>query len=844
MARFTIDYGIDLGTTNSAIARMENGKPVIKKTNTQKDTLPSCVSVQKNKTIYVGDQAYGQLEKEFQLALKNSDYKLNTFSEFKRTMGTETKYHSPFLNKDFSSEELSAEVLKKLKSFITEDNFKSVVITVPARFDAIKKNATVNAAKFAGFNQVELIQEPYAASLAYGLNISQKDAFWLVFDFGGGTFDAVLMKMEDSTPTVIDSGGDNQLGGKDIDLAIIDNILIPHIKENFSISNILEDPLKRELFRNSWKHKVEEAKISLSFNSEAPLMTQLFEDFGNDEEGNKIEIDINLTSEDMENITAPIFQKAIDICKDILKRNNLEGKQLGSLILIGGPTYSPILRKMLKEQITTKVDTKLDPMTAVAQGAALFASTISVSDEIIDDVRDKQKVQIKVDSVPTSVQTTEWVNLKILKDKSEGKIPAKVFAELIRYDKAWQSGKNQLTDKPIVIEVLLNEQTSNVFNIILTDDKGNNIPCEPSQFSILQGIDIDGRSNLPLNIGIEIYDRLLNEDVFTPVKGLEKNNRIPATGVINGLKTQKQIVPGKSSDFIVVPIYQGDYYAEGTRAIYNDHITDVKISGERLPALLPEGSEVNITIKVDRSEQMIFIAEFPFLNHSEEINVTLINKPVPSPDFLTNEITKAKKKSSQYKANEISEKLIQIENDLENEKGSDEGKIKTLNNIREQLRSLDKVQSEAEWPRLVKELKEEFFRLKDLITEIKSKGEGTGLKIDRIELEIDEYEKNINHFLKEKTSENIKELKELIDKIASTKIILLIYLVPHDFIKIFHNQFNDIKWRNSSKVRSLLNNGLSIIANNYNRAALSDIVFSVYEEMLDPSQLDFSKLRK
>ncbi len=131
--RTKIDYGIDLGTTNSAIARMENGKPNIKKTDTLKDTLPSCINFNKKQDILIGDSAYGAMKVDKVRAMKNfkaSD--TNTFLEFKRTMGTDTKYFSSNMNKTFNSEELSAEILKKLKSLVTDENIQSIVITVPA----------------------------------------------------------------------------------------------------------------------------------------------------------------------------------------------------------------------------------------------------------------------------------------------------------------------------------------------------------------------------------------------------------------------------------------------------------------------------------------------------------------------------------------------------------------------------------------------------------------------------------------------------------------------------------------------------------------------------------------
>ena len=219
MAQLKVNYGIDLGTTNSAIARMEVGVPTVKKIEVTDDTMASCVFFNKKKSVVVGASAYRSMQSDKRRATKKMTAEAsNTYVEFKRTMGTDKRYVSSNMDsRSYSSEELSAEVLKALKSFITDEDFKSVVITVPAKFSALQKTATIEAAKLAGFNHVELLQEPIAAAMAYGLTAAQKDGYWLVFDFGGGTFDAALIKVEDGIIQVFDTEGDNYLGGKNLD---------------------------------------------------------------------------------------------------------------------------------------------------------------------------------------------------------------------------------------------------------------------------------------------------------------------------------------------------------------------------------------------------------------------------------------------------------------------------------------------------------------------------------------------------------------------------------------------------------------------------------------------------
>ena len=223
--RSKIDYGIDLGITHSAIARMEGGVPTIKKSDTLKDSIPTCVHFNRKKNILVGDAAYGILKNDNSRVLKYFEKKTgNTFIEFKRSMGTKHTYESTHMNAHYSSEELSAEVLKKLKGMIQDESISSVVITVPSWFLSHQNEATVKAGRLAGFRQVELVPEPIAAALAYGLDTDKTNNYWLVFNFGDVTFDAALLKNEEGILIVKDADGDNWLGSQNLDEAITDEI--------------------------------------------------------------------------------------------------------------------------------------------------------------------------------------------------------------------------------------------------------------------------------------------------------------------------------------------------------------------------------------------------------------------------------------------------------------------------------------------------------------------------------------------------------------------------------------------------------------------------------------------
>ncbi len=834
--RNKIDYGIDLGTTNSAIARMENGVPTIKKSDTLKDTFPSCIHFNKKKDVIVGDAAYNITKNDNARALKTFEKgKTNTFIEFKRTMGTTHTYESSNMDKNFTSEELSAEILKTLKSVIKDENINSIVITVPAKFLNPQIEATKKAAKLVGFKHIELLQEPVAAATAYGLSSKNKNGFWLVFDFGGGTFDAALVKAEEGILTVKDTDGDNWLGGKNLDEAIVDQIIIPNLQQHFSIAGILEDMNKREILRNAVKFFAEEAKIQLSFKDSHNILSNLGDLPFEDENGDEPEIDVLVTQKDLENVVAPIFQKAIDITKDLLKRNNLKGTDLGALILVGGPTYSPILRRMLKEQITDKVDASVDPMTVVAKGAALFASTISVSDEVIEITRDKTKIQLEINYQATSVELDEMINLKLLKEKTTGTLPEKIYADVIRFDGAWSSGKKLIGEKAIILDVLLVEGRSNSFEINVYDEASNKLECQPNQFSILQGIDVGRMQVLPYHIGIGRFFRTEDKDLFFPVKGLEKNKQVGKgiVGVLNGLKTRSAIRPGMRQDILKIPIYQGDYNAEGSNPLLNNLITEVIISGESLPALLPSGSDLDITIKVDASQLMKFSAYFPLLNHTEELEIEVKQTEPPTEELLTKEILKAKRIAQKANADDVSNKLVILEELLENDKGSADGRMKILDGLRKELLILENAEKTAEWPKVEQELKDAFYELEDLIEKIKANGDDKNLNMDKIQAQIQEFKKTIGEIIKTKDKKAAKEITEEIEIFEiELRNILTEGLVDQRRLEHHDKEFNNLKWKDRNKARQLLNQGLKLIQEG-KTGQLKPLVLQIWDLRID-----------
>lgn len=819
MARLKIDYGIDLGTTNSAICRMEKGEAVIIKSDTLKDTIPSCVSFNKKKSVKVGDGAYNNLKSEKRRATKTWQKEAsNTYIEFKRTMATDTSYPSTFMDREFTSEELSAEVLKTLKSYVTDENFASVVITVPAKFTVNQKTATIEAAKMAGFQRCELLQEPIAAAMAYGLTADTKDGIWMVFDFGGGTFDAALLKVEDGIMQVFDTEGDNYLGGKNLDYAIVDKIITPYLQENFEVDGYLSDSQKKEVLRDAMKTYAEEVKIQLSFKDHEDIISNLGE-LGEDETGEEIELDITVNQNEAFDVVRPYFQKAVDICKDLLQRNNLSSSQLDKLILVGGPTYSPLIRQMLKEQITPNVDTSIDPMTAVATGAALYASTLDAKVNEEDFTFDTIKLEVGYEA--TSVESTEWVSVKLPSDAKQNN----VFVELVRSDKAWSSGKTEIDKTGNVIEVNLLEGKPNSFGVVCYDVQGNTLPCFPEEITIIQGSKV-GAAPLPYNIGIAIWDTNKERAVFQMARGLEKNKPVPAVGVVNDLKTTNQLRPGVESDVLIIPIYQVDDFkeAEHRPVLLYEHVGDVVITGDEIDTLIPADSTVDITLKADTSEQMMLEVHFlaTDINIEKPLDTGKKHAIVSAEESIQKGFYDARRSIARLREAgistfEVEQSLQEVEEEAEN---SSERKM-VLENLKRVLRKIEDLDESTEWQRVEVELRKQFERLENAQEDLGN--EKSQQLVTHLRSQVDQAIR----------TKNVKVGREILDQIKSLFVQLTMMYQCMGVIKHYNDTFSSHPWKDSSRARQLINQGLEIMNNNPSTEALLPIARSLLELLPD-----------
>lgn len=365
--------GIDLGTTNSAAAILEAGRPVIVP-SAEGPTIagkmfPSVVAFAKDGQLLVGEPAKRQ-------AIKNPE---GTVFEIKRKMGTD--YKVKISGKEYSPQQISAFILQKIKrdaeTFLGE-KLKKCVITVPAHFNDNQRQATKDAGEIAGFDIARIINEPTAASLAYGLDKTDKEMKILVFSFGGGTNDTTIMDFGGGVFEVLSTSGDTKIGGTDLDNAIMQYLL----KEFHDETGI--DLSGDKMAMRRLKEAAEKAKIELS----TLTTTDIDLPFIASESAEPKHLHRTLNRAKLEQLTLPIVQKIKAPIMRTLSDAKLQPKDIDKIVLIGGQTRMPLVRKSVEDLMEKTAERGVDPMECVAVGAAIQGGVLAgeVKDLLLLDV--------------------------------------------------------------------------------------------------------------------------------------------------------------------------------------------------------------------------------------------------------------------------------------------------------------------------------------------------------------------------------------------------------------------------------------------------------------------------
>lgn len=362
----TVDYAIDLGTTDSVLSYYNGGKPIIiKNYETGDDLTPSAVLIDGKNNVHVGQSAKDAI-------INNSK---NAISEFKNNMGFSIPFKFQNSSRVLMPEELSAEVLKDLRTSLFKQcgvNMEDVVICCPANSNPIKTKAINDAAELAGFKSHNLILEPIAVAMAYDLKAKHKDmGHWMIYDLGGGTFNVSIIRDNGEEIEKLATDGLDNLGGNVFDWKIVDELFVPKIIRDLALDDFNRSNSKYLDVFSKLKYASEIAKKELSLSIKSHIfISNLFDnyDFG-----------YCLKREDFKEIIKPYIKITLDACRNILNENDFSDDDIDKIILVGGSCLSPIVQDLIKSEFDISLEHSIDPLTVVAKGAAIYAGSLKKS---------------------------------------------------------------------------------------------------------------------------------------------------------------------------------------------------------------------------------------------------------------------------------------------------------------------------------------------------------------------------------------------------------------------------------------------------------------------------------
>jgi molecular chaperone DnaK len=531
--------GIDLGTTNSAICSYDGEAVRLYKSPDQNDVTPSAIFIDRRGNKYLGKRAYDS-------AAKNPD---NAATKFKRMMGTSTPVKLNAVNITMTPEECSAEILKLCFGYLPEEirngGASGTVITVPAAFNQMQKDATLAAAEMAGLGSVALMQEPVAAVMCV-MKQRKGDGVFLVFDLGGGTLDIAIAESISGRVSLLAHGGVAMCGGTDFDRSILDNVVKPWLFENFDLPEDLTTSTKYKSLLRMCLWSAEKAKIELSAKEES-VISLTESDLGvSDESGAEIYVDIPFTRKQLDALISPKVDEAIQSARDTLEKAGLSAHDVERMVFVGGPTQYKPLRDKVAFELGIAPSTDVNPMTAVAEGAAVFAESIDWKSQSRGRKSSRGALSAggALDLAFNYIARTPDSRAKVVV-KVGGTAAAGTEFQIDSLDTGWSSGRLALKDGASV-DLTLSKPGENTFKVFVFDSKGGPVALKDDKIVIARtaaSIDAIPASH---SIGIEareklggrlVLDYLVREGDQLPKKGkktfkAEESLRAGSTGSI------------------------------------------------------------------------------------------------------------------------------------------------------------------------------------------------------------------------------------------------------------------------------------------------------------------------
>ena len=681
-----IYVGIDLGTTNSVISTYDGTNTRIWKSREQNDVTPSAIYIGRSGNTIVGQRAYLQE---------------NCVTEFKRKMGTSTPIEElSGANRTLTPEECSAEILKTLFGYLPEEIRNSpdtgTVVTVPAAFNQMKKNATSQAAEMAEIGNVALIQEPVAAVMSY-MRVRKTDGRFLVYDLGGGTFDAAIAESTGGRVALLAHGGIEFCGGRDFDRLLRDNIVLPYLHERYNLPDDLSvDPTIRKVLRTV-DRGCELATLGLSTEDEYSINVgdSYEEEPLLDLNGAEIYEDIPLHRDTFDKLIAEKINDTINRARETMEECGVNAQDLDCIVWVGGPTnYKPLRDKVIAELGIEGDLYAVNPMTAVAEGASIFAESIDWRSEKRE--RKSNRGQISATELPfrfnyiarTSADTSK------IAVQVDGNVPTGSEFEVVSLDGGWISSRYPLKHATTVDAPLPNHG-DNKFEVTVYDAAGE--PLKQEEIIITKTAAILDAIPVSHTIVLEVLESLGGQPKPLPL--IQKGEPLPKKGSVEQLIAGQTVIAG-SSDSLKFILWEGDIEHPINK---NRFIGCLEVTGGDFDdGIISEGSDIICNYEILDSGEIKLEVEVPEITGIYE------------KDFYSSEEGKPDHSSD---ASQIANEAIQVRNRVDEiVKKIDDPRLEDARRKLELPISLDPEESDTE---KVQEASEAVLDANNLINRVK-----------------------------------------------------------------------------------------------------------------------------